>query len=82
MMYDVYKSLEEFISDLETVREIEFEYNGKDYSLFYFDKVCITEYDKPETYKEYRKIKEFLNEYEIDGIPMKELATKIKVTLH
>lgn len=82
MMYDVYKSLEEFINDLETVGEIEFEYNGRDYSLFYFDKVCVTEYNKPETYKEYGGIEEFLNEYKIDGIPIKDLVTKIKVTLH
>jgi hypothetical protein len=81
-MYDVYKSLEDFISDLETVREIEFEYNGKDYSLSYFDKVYISEYNRPETYREYEKIEEFLADYKIDGTPIKELATKIKVTLH
>jgi len=81
-MYDVYRSLEEFIEDLETIREIEFEYNGKDYSLSYFEKVHIAEYDKPETHKEYDTIEEFLNEFKIDGIPIKELATKIKVIFH
>ena len=82
MTYDTYKSLAEFIDDLETVREIEFEYNGKDYSLSYFGKVAITEYNKPDTYQELETIEEFLSGYKIDGIPIKELVTAIKVVLH
>ena len=82
MTYDVYKSLAEFIDDLETVREIEFEYNGKDYSLSYFGKVAITEYNKPDTYREFETIEGFLSGYKIDGIPIKELVTAIKVVLH
>jgi len=82
MVYDVYKSLGEFINDLEVVREIEFEYNGKDYSLSYFDKIYVTEYNKPETHREFETIEEFLSEYKIDGVPIRELATAIRVTLH
>ena len=82
MTYDVYKSLAEFIDDLETVREIEFEYNGKDYSLSYFGKVAITEYNKPDTYQEFETIEEFLSLNKIDGVPIRALATAIRVTLH
>jgi hypothetical protein len=48
----------------------------------YYDKIYICEYNKPETEKEYNTIEEFLNGYKIDGIPIKELATKIKVFAH
>ncbi|SFQ45414.1 hypothetical protein SAMN05444406_15313 [Caldicoprobacter faecalis] len=45
-MYDTYSSLQEFIDDLKAVGEIEFEYNDKDYSLLYYDKIYICEYNK------------------------------------
>jgi len=82
MMYDSYKDLNEFIEDLENVGEIEFELDGKDYSLCLIDKVYIAEYNKPETQKEYDSIEEFLDKYKIDGVPIKELVTKIKVFAH
>jgi len=81
-MCDTYSSLQEFIDDLKAVGEIEFEYNDKDYSLLYYDKIYICEYNKPETEKEYDTIEEFLNEFKIDGIPIRELATRIKVIFH
>lgn len=82
MMYDTYKDLNEFIEDLERIGEIEFEYKGKNYSLLYYDKIYICEYNKPETEKEYDTIEEFLNNYEIDGTRIKDLATKLKVIFH
>jgi hypothetical protein len=81
-MYDTYKDLNEFIEDIERIGEIEFEYKGKDYSLLYYDKIYICEYNKPETEKEYDTIEEFLNNYEIDGTRIKDLATKLKVIFH
>ena len=82
MMYDTYKDLNEFIEDLERIGETEFEYKGKNYSLLYYDKIYICEYNKPETGKEYDTIEEFLNNYEIDGTCIKDLATKLKVIFH
>lgn len=82
MMYDTYKDLNGFIEDLERIGEIEFEYKGKDYSLLYYDKIYICEYNKPETEKEYDTIEEFLDDYKIDGVPIRELATEIKVFAH
>ncbi|MDI3528712.1 MAG: hypothetical protein PWQ23_531 [Thermoanaerobacter sp.] len=81
-MYDTYSSLKEFVDDLKAVGEIGFEYGGKDYSLLYYDKIYICEYNKPETEKKYDTIEEFLNNYKIDDTPIKELATKIKVFAH
>jgi len=81
-VYDTYSSLEEFIEDLSKVGEIGFEYGGKDYSLLYYDKIYICEYNKPETEKKYDTIEEFLNEFKIDDIPIKELAAKINVFAH
>ncbi|MCM8901318.1 hypothetical protein KVG29_08805 [Caldicoprobacter algeriensis] len=81
-MYDVYNSLDEFIDDLKTVREIEFKHNDKHYSLLYYDKIYICEYNKPETEEEYDTIEEFLNNYKIDGTSIKDLATRIKVIFH
>jgi len=82
MMYDTYSSLEDFVDDLKAVGEIEFEYSNKHYSLLYYDKIYICEYNKPETEKEYNTIEEFLNNYEIDGTRIKDLATKLKVIFH
>ncbi|SHF31444.1 hypothetical protein SAMN02745195_02354 [Thermoanaerobacter uzonensis DSM 18761] len=82
MMYDTYKDLNEFIEDIERIGEIEFEYKGKDYSLLYYDKIYICEYNKPETEKEYDTIEEFLDDYKIDSVPIRELATEIKVFAH
>lgn len=82
MMYDTYKDLNEFIDDIERIGEIEFEYKGKDYSLLYYDKIYICEYNKPETEKEYDTIEEFLDDYKIDGVPIRKLATEIKVFAH
>ncbi|BCS82386.1 hypothetical protein [Anaerocellum diazotrophicum] len=82
MMYDTYSSLKEFIDDLKAVGEIEFEYNDKHYSLLYYDKIYICEYNKPETEEEYDTIEEFLNNYKIDGTSIKDLATRIKVIFH
>ncbi|AFK85481.1 MULTISPECIES: hypothetical protein [Thermoanaerobacterium] len=81
--YDKYKNLDEFIIDIDDIGEIIFKHLGKEYSL-YFDgeKVFISESCKQETEQVFNGIDDFINNFILDGEPIKDIVTELDVVSH
>ncbi|MDI3311657.1 MAG: hypothetical protein QJR05_09575 [Thermoanaerobacterium sp.] len=81
--YDKYKNLDEFITDIDDIGEIIFKHVEKEYSL-YFDgeKVFISESYKQETEQIFNGINEFINDFILDGKPIKDIVTELDVVSH
>lgn len=82
-LYDKYKNLKEFITDIDDVGEIIFQYNGKEYSLDYDgEKINIAESFKQETEQTFNGIDDFINNFKLDGKPIKDIVTELEVIAH
>lgn len=80
---DKYKNVNEFVDDIDVIGEIVFIYKGKEYSLSYMeDGIYIAECYKEETEQKFKDIDDFLDNFMLDGIPIKGLVTELDIVFH
>lgn len=75
-----YDSAEDLIADINEGNEIEFSYNGKMYSITYWeDSICIIEFYQDDTEKLYKTAEELVNDYTLQGHVLKDIIQDIEV---
>ncbi len=81
-MGDKYSNIEEFIEEEveEIGLEIEGEYNSKKYSITWANnKLYLIEVQVDDTLKEYNSLYEALDDYMIEGLPLREVILKSNI---
>jgi len=74
-----YTSLKELLSEINLGYDIEFIYNGVRYLIYRNQTYRLVEIDLEETEYQFLSGEELVNEYLINGKPLKDIWNKIKV---
>lgn len=81
---DRYRNIEEFIEEVEEIGlEIEFKYRNKKYTITWSDnRLYIMELGVENTLREYDNLYESLDDYKIEGRPLREVILKSDILVH
>lgn len=81
---DRYSNIEEFIEEVEEIGlEIEFKYRNKKYTITWSDdRLYIMEFGVENTLREYDNLYESLDDYKIEGHPLREVILKSDILVH
>ncbi len=81
-----YKSIDDFIYEVNHGYEIEIEYKGRRYGIcprHASPEYCIYEWDNAETtQKNYKNVNDMLDDYEIQGEKLKDIILKAEILFH